>query len=286
MPKTLARRLDALARDRSLADGSACRTIAVADVVQLSAATGLSGRGVEIAALKQQILPERYLRNRRTLSVDDQIRLLESAVCIVGLGGLGGLVTDTLARTGVGRLQLIDGDCFEAHNLNRQLLCDTGRLGQPKAAAAVERVRAINPGIVVGAAQTYLDPDNADALLASCDLAADCLDNIPARFTLEAAARRAGIPMVSAAVAGMGGHLTTIMPGDTGLTAIYGPADDLAAAQGAELQLGCLAAGVNLMASLACTEIIKVLTGRDHLLSGRLLVVDLSDYTVDNFQIG
>jgi molybdopterin/thiamine biosynthesis adenylyltransferase len=285
MPETLARRLAALARDQCLADGSACRTIGVADVIQLSAMTGVSGREVEIAALEQQILPDRYLRNRRTLSMGDQIRLLESAVCIVGLGGLGGLVTDTLARTGVGRLQLIDGDCFEAHNLNRQLLCDTGRLGQPKAAAAAARVEAINPGIVVGAAQTYLEPDNADGLLAGCDLAADCLDNIPSRFTLAAAARRAGIPMVSTAVAGIGGHLTTILPSDTGLSAIYGPADRLDAAQGAELQLGCLASGVNLMASLACTEIIKVLTGRDHLLSKRLLVVDLADYTFEKLQL-
>jgi molybdopterin/thiamine biosynthesis adenylyltransferase len=285
MPETLARRLAGLAHDQCLADGSACRTIDVADVIQLAAATGVSGREVEIAALTQQILPVRYLRNRRTLSMDDQIRLLESAVCIVGLGGLGGLVTDTLARTGVGRLQLIDGDCFEAHNLNRQLLCDTGRLGQPKVTAALERVRAINPGIVVGTAHTNMDPDNADALLGSCDLAADCLDNIPSRFTLAAAARRAGIPMVSTAVAGIGGHLTTILPTDTGLSAIYGPADDLAAAQGAELQLGCLAAGVNLMASLACTEIIKILTGRGPLLSGRLLVVDLSDYTFENLQM-
>ncbi len=285
MPTTLARRLDALAVNNSLADGSACRTIGVRDVVRLSQETGLRGRKVEIAALKQRILPDRYLRNRRTLSMDDQIRLLESAVCVVGLGGLGGLVTDTLARTGVGRLQLIDGDCFEAHNLNRQLLCDTGRLGQPKAAAAAERVRAINPGIVVSTARTYLDPDNADGLLADCDLAADCLDNIPSRFTLEAAARRAGIPMVSTAVAGIGGHLTTILPSDTGLTTIYGPADRLDAAQGAELQLGCLASGVNLMASLACTEIVKVLTGRAPLLSKRLLVVDLSDYTFEKLQM-
>jgi len=286
MSAPLDTRLDALAIRGSLADGTPCRTLGVADVQRLSAKLDLPGRTVEIAALKRKIIPDRYLRNQKSLSMNDQIRLLESSVCIVGLGGLGGLVTDTLARTGIGRFILVDGDRFEAHNLNRQLLSDCEHLGLPKVAAAVNRVKMINPGIEVTATETFLQPDNAATILDGSDLVVDCLDNIPSRFTLQKAAKHVEIPMISAAIAGLSGHLTTIFPRDKGLVNIYGPEDQVTATGGVELELGCLAPGVNLVASLACTETLKVLLKRDQSLSGRLLVVDLSDYTFETLKLG
>jgi molybdopterin/thiamine biosynthesis adenylyltransferase len=90
--------------------------------------------------------------------------------------------------------------------------------------------------------------------------------------------------MVSAAVAGISGHVTTIFPDDRGLENIYGPEDRLTVVKGAETHLGCLAPGVNLIASLECVEVLKVLLGRDNTLKNRLLVVDLSDYTIETLQ--
>jgi molybdopterin/thiamine biosynthesis adenylyltransferase len=186
---------------------------------------------------------------------------------------------------GVGRLHLIDGDVFEAHNLNRQLLSNTDCLGQRKAEAALKRIGAINPGLEVRADSVYLTSENADALVAANNLVVDCLDNIKSRFILEAAAKRAGIPMVSAAVAGMCGHVTTIFPGDKGLETIFGPENQLTAAKGAETQLGCLAPGVNLIASLECAEVFKVLLDRGKTLRNRLLVVDLTDGTFESLPL-
>lgn len=268
-----------------LSDDTPCRVVSVSDVLRLADETGLSGRMVEIEALKHQILPDRYLRNRKALSTSDQIRLLEAAVCIVGLGGLGGLVTDTLARMGIGRLKLIDGDVFEAHNLNRQLLSGTDAMGTSKAHAAAMRVTAINPGIEVNVSQGYLTPENALNLVDSYHLVVDCLDNIRSRFILESAAKQVGIPMVSAAVAGISGHVTTIFPADKGLENIYGPEDQLIAVKGEETRLGCLAPGVNLIASLECAEVLKILLASDHTLKNRLLVVDLVDYTFETLQL-
>lgn len=273
--------LDTLARSGSLSDGTPCRTLAVGQVGRLAEQTGLGGRQLEIAALQRDIFPLRYLRNMQTLSAADQIRLLESAVGIVGLGGLGGLVTETLARMGVGRLHLVDGDVFEDHNLNRQLFSAIGNLGTPKAQAALERIRAINPSVHVTASATYLEPQNADALLGGCDLVVDCLDTISSRFTLQESAKRAGIPMVSAAVAGLSGHVTTIFPTDLGLETIYGPPNQLTATKGAETRLGNLAPIVNLIASLECAETLKILLARGQTLNNRLLVVDLADYTIE-----
>ena len=285
MKNTLSDCLDTLALKASLTDGTPCRTIEAVEVIRLADETGVTGRMVELAALRQHIFPDRYLRNMKTLSEADQIRLLESAVCIVGLGGLGGSVTETLARMGIGRFYLADGDVFEAHNLNRQLFSSIDHIGMPKAEAAVMRVRTINPGLEVIATAAYLTPENADALVGSCNLVVDCLDNIQSRFTLQAAAKRAGIPMVSAAVAGISGHVTTIFPEDKGLENIYGPEDQLDMAKGAETRLGCLAAGVNLIASLECAEVLKVLLARDKTLKNNLLVVDLADYTFETLQL-
>ena len=281
MQGELSHHLDRLARPASLADGSSCRTIDTAEVGHLAEEAGLSGRLVEIAALRQLIIPDRYLRNMKTLNEADQIRLLESTACIVGMGGLGGLVTETLARMGVGRFRLIDGDVFEDHNLNRQLFSGVDRIGMPKVEAAVARVKTINPGLEVVATAAYLTPENADALVSSSTFVVDCLDNIPSRFTLAAAAKRAGIPMISAAIAGIAGHVTTIFPEDKGLETIYGPEDQVNAATGAETRLGCLAPGVNLMASLECAEVLNVILKKNKSLQNKLLGVDLADYTFE-----
>jgi molybdopterin/thiamine biosynthesis adenylyltransferase len=281
MENSISQRLDDLALPTTLSDGTPCRTITAVQVQQLADELGLVGRALEVAALKRQILPDRYLRNMKSLSMDEQVRLLESKVCIVGLGGLGGLVTDTLARMGIGRFSLVDGDRFEANNLNRQLLSSVDCLGMVKVEAAHRRVQAINPGIDVSTRAVFLTPQNADELVADSDLVVDCLDNIKSRFTLESAAKRAGIPMISAAVAGISGHVTTIFPQDQGIEGIYGPEKQLQHTKGAELQLGCLAPGVNLIAALECAEVLKVLLQKERPLRNGFLAVDLADYTFE-----
>ncbi|WP_319526296.1 HesA/MoeB/ThiF family protein [uncultured Desulfosarcina sp.] len=277
--------LDRLAEDGMLDDGTPCRTISGSHTMRLSTETGLPGWQVEVRALEKKILPDRYLRNRKSLSMEDQIRLLKAHVCIVGLGGLGGLVTESLARMGVGRLKLVDGDGFEPHNLNRQLLSTIGTIGASKAEAAARRVAAIHPGIEAAAVGQALSPSNALGILSGCDLAVDCLDNIPSRFALAAAAVETTIPMVSAAVAGLFGHVTTLFPDGPGLDGIYGPPDPHRAFTGEEIRLGCLAPAVNVMASLECAEVLKVLLNRPGTLRNRLLVVDLNDYTFEKLTL-
>ena len=278
-------RLDRLAEDGTLGDGTPCRTISVSRTMRLSAETGLPGWQLEVRALEKKILPDRYLRNRKSLSMEDQIRMLNAHVCIVGLGGLGGLVTETLARMGIGRLKLVDGDGFEPHNLNRQLLSTIGAIDTSKAEAAARRVAEIHPGIEATVVDQALSPSNALEILSGCDLAVDCLDNIPSRFALAAAAVETAIPMVSAAVAGLFGHVTTLFPDGPGLDNIYGPPDPQRACAGEEIRLGCLAPAVNTLASLECAEVLKVLLDHPGTLRNRLLVVDLNDYTFETLAL-
>jgi len=100
---------------------------------------------------------ERYDRNFNTFSPEEQSKLGVSTVVIIGLGGLGGGVCEMLARVGIGRLILVDGDVFEVSNLNRQLLSQERLIGFPKAEAARDRVKSINSGIEVIHRIEFLD---------------------------------------------------------------------------------------------------------------------------------
>ena len=264
------------------ADGSELRSISVAQTRALSERCNLSCREIEIEALRNGIIPLRYLRNRATYSTEDQIRFLESRVAIVGLGGLGGTVVEILARAGIGRLTLIDGDRFEDHNLNRQLTSTENNLGTSKATAAKERVAAVNSAVNTTTHDTFLTNDNAARMITGCDVIVDCLDNISSRFVVEDAARQAGLPFVSAAVAGLAGHVTVIYPQDRGLELVYGPRKEAREAIGAEIVLGCPPQTVSLVAAKQCAELLNLLAKRTgQLLRNKLWVVDLSDHTAE-----
>jgi molybdopterin/thiamine biosynthesis adenylyltransferase len=268
------------AREKAFPDGTPFRSISTTAVSELARVRSQGGREVETAALAGGIVPERYARNMRTVSPSDQAALIESHAAVIGLGGLGGTVTEILARLGVGRLTLVDGDCFEDSNLNRQLLSSIPDLGRSKAEVARERVERINPSVEVKAHACFLTAENASGLLAGCRVAVDCLDNLPARFVLEDACRTAGVPLVSAAVAGASGHVTTIYPGDRGLRLIYGdPAK--APCKGVETALGTLPYCVACIASLECAEVAKILLQRGRPLRDRLLLADLTDGVIE-----
>jgi molybdopterin/thiamine biosynthesis adenylyltransferase len=242
------------------------------------------GRDVEIAALSAGVIPERYVRNMKTFSSDEQIILLRSQVSIVGLGGLGGAVTEILARVGVGTLRLIDGDIFEDSNLNRQFLSSQDRIAKSKAATAAGRVNLINSSIVVLPYDENLNDSNSVSLTENSDVTVDCLDNVPARFALERASKKIGSPLVSAAVAGLSGHVTTIFPEDPGLELIYGEPDRLPQ-KGVDTSIGCLPQAVMLLAAVECSEVIKILLDKGDLLRNKLLFVDLVSNTIDVLQL-
>lgn len=259
--------------EKRFPDQTPFRALSVSNVARIAGEARTSLRDVEICALENEIIPERYARNRTSLSVSDQITLLKKSACIIGLGGLGGTVTEILARMGVGKLVLIDGDVFEDSNLNRQLLSRVDRLGVSKSAAAEKRVMQINPAVETVCHEKYLTDDNARELLAPCDVFVDCLDNLKTRFILEKHAQEAGAPMVSGAVAGSTGQVTTIFPGDAGLKAIFGDFEKLPE-KGVEATLGTLAYTVSLVATLECAEAAKVLLKNGNPLRNKLLIVN------------
>lgn len=281
----LATAIVACADSKSLPDGTSYRGVSAAEVARLAAAFDTPGWRVERAALEKGILPERYTRNLNTLSGKDLIRLLGATVAVVGLGGLGGILVEILARVGVGTLRLVDGDRFEESNLNRQFLSTLSDIGKSKAEAAGDRVRRINPSVCASVYNAFLDGQNATGILRGADVVVDCLDTLGARFELEAATKALNLPLVSAAIAGETGHITTVYPEETGLAAVYGQREK-AGDKGVERTLGAPPHSVTVLSALESAEVIKVLLGKDGVLRNKLLVMDLFDYTFEIIQLG
>lgn len=163
----------------------------------------------------------RYERNIPALTEAECALLRKKRVLVVGCGGLGGHLIDQLARVGVGAIRAVDGDVFEASNLNRQLLSEVPLLGFGKAAAAAQRIRRVNPDTEVETIEEYLTETNAARLISGCDAVLDALDNIKSRRLLASACSRAKVPYVYGAVQGWIAQAAVSMPGDGLMEALY-----------------------------------------------------------------
>ena len=213
---------------------------------------------------------ERYSRQLGLLRVDGQLKLLESTIAVVGLGGLGSIIAYYLAAAGAGRLILVDKDNVEASNLNRQLLYYTSDIGKPKAVIAAERLEKLNPNIEAVSVPEELDWGLARRLAKEADVIVDALDNWRARLLLDEAAWYMGKPLVHGAVEALRGQATTVKRGVTGCLACIAPPKPQ---QGCTAILGP-AAGV--IGSIEALEALKLVTGVGEPLYNKLLYIDLT----------
>jgi len=235
---------------------------------------GVSIADVELVALEGGLLPARYQRNRSMISVKDQLRLFSTTVAVIGCGGLGGYILEGIARLGVGKIIAIDPDIFVEHNVNRQLLSSPDDFGMPKVDAAVERISRINPAVTVTPVRAAFDAENGSALIASANIAADALDNVEARFALQAVCRSLAIPFIHGAIAGWYGHVSTVFPGDEMLNRIYAHHHG---GSPAEKDLGNPSFTPALVANLQVSEICKVILRQGTPLRNRMLSIDLRE---------
>jgi molybdopterin/thiamine biosynthesis adenylyltransferase len=243
-----------------------------------------SVRDVYEEALRLGILPYRYLRNLDSVSPEEQLKLAESQVAVIGAGGLGGFVIILLARMGIGHLAVVDQDIFEETNLNRQALCTMKTIGNPKAREALYSVAAVNPGVKVTPYQTKLNPSNVEEILTGSEVIVDALDNVPDRFLLEEAAKKMEIPLVHGALAGFEGWVMTIFPGDPGLKNIYGAKEESENnAESPQALLGVPGVTPSLIATMQVMEVLKILLKRGNIIRNRMLHIDLERGSFNEF---
>lgn len=142
----------------------------------------------------------RFDRIIRLVSEPGFDRLQGAHVVVIGLGGVGGFAVEGLARSGVGRLTLVDYDVVCATNVNRQIQALQGATGSPKAVLLAERVKRIQPQCQVEAIQEFYGKDNADRLLpldSPPDFVIDAIDNLAAKMHLMDRCRQHHIPLVA-----------------------------------------------------------------------------------------
>ena len=146
---------------------------------------------------------DQFSRTELLLGREGMERLARARVAVFGLGGVGGSAVEALARSGVGKLELIDSDRLSLTNLNRQILATHRTLGQFKADAARERVLDINPEAEVRARRVFYGPDTAgDFDFAQYDYVVDAIDTVTGKLALIERAQAAGTRIISCMGAG------------------------------------------------------------------------------------
>ncbi|QDE40264.1 tRNA cyclic N6-threonylcarbamoyladenosine(37) synthase TcdA [Luteibacter pinisoli] len=130
-------------------------------------------------------------------------RLAHAHVCVIGIGGVGSWAAEALARSGIGRLTLIDGDDVCLSNTNRQLHALEGQYGRPKVGVIAERAHAINPTIRLEAMERFLTPSTLDELLdRNYDVVIDACDAMKVKLETIVWCRRRKVPLVTVGAAG------------------------------------------------------------------------------------
>ena len=271
--------------------GSGRRSLLAAQALAAQGYTKLYSVAGGVAAWQAAALPmqggagdadflDRYSRHLRLpqVGVAGQRRLGASRVLLVGAGGLGSPVAYYLAAAGVGLLRIVDDDCIERSNLQRQILHHDADVGMPKATSAAAALAALNPHCRVEPRIQRLGAGNVDALLADVDVVIDGADNFPTRYLLSDACVRHAKPLVYGAVHRFEGQVSVFDAGrQRGVAPCYRCL--FPDAPRAEDAPNCAEAGVlgvlpGLIGVLQASEALKLLLGIGEPLTGRLLHVD------------
>lgn len=220
-------------------------------------------------------ITNRYMKNIlvENFGPEGQEQLLNAKVVVVGLGGLGSIVTQYLTAAGVGSLFIVDFDKVEISNLQRQILYREKHQGYGKAEKAVETLSELNSSTRIIHKNCRWEECADEILDFKADIIIDCVDAMGVKFGLNDFAVKHRIPLVHGGTVAMGGQLTTIIPGESGcLRCIFG---DVEPDHTSSDDLGILGPVAGTFGSLQALEAIKYLAGMDDILTNKLLTMDL-----------
>ena len=205
---------------------------------------------------------------------EGQRRLRNSAVLVVGCGGLGSAVIPILAASGIGKLVLCDDDTVKASNLNRQTIYKESHIGQSKVDAATRFVRELNSDIQVIGLNVALGPKNFDKIMQDIDIVVDCVDRLSVKVFLNDACVFKSIALVHSVAIGFKGEFMVIPPGGQPCYRCFFEGWPVST------EINCAHAGVvgatvGMVGSFAASEVIKYIVGVSQSSIGKLCRVDL-----------
>ena len=238
--------------------------------------------------IRQGRIEERYSRQTlfHGIGVEGQRRLASGRVAIVGCGATGSAFAGLLARAGVGKLRIIDRDYVEPSNLQRQSLFDEKDALEslPKAIAAARKINSFNSEIAVEPEVNDLTPANIEGLLEGMDLILDGTDNFETRYLLNDYAVKQSIPWIYSAAVGSYGVTMNILPGKTACLACIFPDSPRGIVETCETS-GILNSAVNVVASIAVTEVLKLLVAGPDAPQLRRTLLSLDVWTNEHGEI-
>ena len=195
-----------------------------------------------------------------------QKRLAAGRIAIVGCGATGSALAALLARAGVGFIRILDRDYVESSNLQRQSLFSEADAAEslPKAIAAARAIASFNSQVIVEPHVADLVPGNVAELLADVDVILDGTDNFETRYLVNDFAVQNTRPWIYSAAVGSYAVTLNVVPGKTACLSCIFPDSPTGTVETCETS-GILNSAVNLVASIAATETIKLLVGgTDH----------------------
>ncbi|QTE21878.1 tRNA threonylcarbamoyladenosine dehydratase [Polaribacter cellanae] len=145
-----------------------------------------------------------WLERTELLVQKEGIEKLQKAnILVVGLGGVGSYAAEFIARAGVGKITIVDGDVFDETNINRQLPALQSTIGKAKTKVLSERLKDVNPDLELTVLKEFLSPERAYEIVSKeFDYVLDCIDSITPKINLIVAARRKKVKIISSMGAG------------------------------------------------------------------------------------
>jgi molybdopterin/thiamine biosynthesis adenylyltransferase/rhodanese-related sulfurtransferase len=231
---------------------------------------------------------QRYARHLRIPEVGEagQIKLLNSRVLLVGAGGLGSPAAMYLAAAGVGTVGLVDDDVVDRSNLQRQLLHTDARIGQKKVESARQTLTGINPSVKVEMHDARLSPENVERIFSNYDVIVDGTDNFTARYLINDACLRLGLPNVHGAIFRFEGYVTVFSKRHAGpCYRCWYPSPPPPEYAPSCAEAGVLGVLPGVIGTLQAVEVIKLLLDIGEPLVGRVLSYDALNAEFNEFDL-
>ena len=225
---------------------------------------------------------QRYSRQIRfsQLGVQGQQRIAAAKAVLIGCGALGTAIANTLVRSGLGSLTIVDRDFVEISNLQRQSLFDETDVAQnlPKSVAAVAKLKQINSQVNLTPIVADVDATNIQPLIGDTDMILDGSDNFEIRFLINDVAIKQGIPWVFGGCLGADGQTMTILPGETPCLSCLMPQGPPPPGTSPTCDAqGILGTIIQVIAAIEANEAIKILSGNRHAINRNLTSISLWD---------
>jgi len=254
-------------------------TLSDGDVINIlpAVAGGSSGTGEEVSDLSEKEL-DRYSRQvmLEEIGYQGQLKLKQSKVCVVGVGGLGNPITARHAAMGIGKIRIVDRDVIELSNLHRQTMFNEDDIGQVKVETAAKKLRKLNADIVIEELPISINDYTALEVVDDCDVVVDALDSVNARYSLNKACIEKKIPFVTGAAVGVTGQSFTILPNQSACYHCLFPALDEDSMPTCSIE-GVHPSILSIVGGIEVSEAVKVIMGKEPSLKDKVLHVDLEN---------